>query len=188
MNPRMAPRTAVRWSTMRSQGLLALVIKAKNYSCSSSRTIPEETLLPHPKNSSVRWDEVRLKQPSSLAATWKTRTSELGKAWDARAAILRASTVTRGRRTGWRERKASLTRPWFCFLVPHLWESALCDGCDLFGGGQGLFDARADCRASQVVARQKKARKAAQILLDGRQPVAVPEIVLRKGTRPNRDA
>lgn len=69
---------------------------------------------------------MRLKQRSSLGATWKTRTSELGK----------QSTVTRGRERGGEREKHPLTRLWFCvFAEPHLWESALCYGCDLFGGG-----------------------------------------------------
>src|SRR5438876_7747520 len=78
---------------------------------------------------------------------------------------------------------------------PRLWntthvymhKSALGHGGDFFGDGQRLFRARANCWTSQVIARQKKARKTCQIFADGSQPVAVPEIVLRKCPRPNRD-
>lgn len=45
------------------------------------------------------------------------------------------------------------------FEEAHLQESALSWRCDLFGNGEGLFHTRADCRASQVIARQKKARE-----------------------------
>src|SRR5207244_8900163 len=50
---------------------------------------------------------------------------------------------------------------------PRLWntthvymhKSALGHGGDFFGDGQRLFRARANCWTSQVIARQKKARK-----------------------------
>lgn len=45
------------------------------------------------------------------------------------------------------------------FEEAHLEESARSCRCDFFGYGQGLFHTRADCRASQVIARQKKARQ-----------------------------
>ena len=53
-----------------------------------------------------------------------------------------------------------LEDPWRCvFEEAHLEESALSCRCDFFGDGQGLFHTRANCRASQVIARQKKARE-----------------------------
>src|SRR5438034_3536623 len=57
---------------------------------------------------------------------------------------------------------------------PRLWntthvymhKSALGHGGDFFGDGQRLFRARANCWTSQVIARQKKARKTCQIFAD----------------------
>src|SRR5947199_10807671 len=70
---------------------------------------------------------------------------------------------------------------------PRLWntthvymhKTALVHGGDFFGDGQRLFPARANCCTSQVIARQKKARKTSHIFADGSHPDTVPAIILR---------
>ena len=53
---------------------------------------------------------------------------------------------------------------------------------------QRLFDARADGRSTQVIAREPNPRLLPQKFGDGGQAVAVAEIVLREGASPNGDA
>ena len=52
---------------------------------------------------------------------------------------------------------------------------------------QGLFDARAYGRSTQVIAREPNPRVIPQKFGDGGQAVAVAEIVLRESARPNGD-
>jgi len=52
---------------------------------------------------------------------------------------------------------------------------------------QGLFDARADGGPTQVIAREPNSRVLPQKFGDGGQTVAVAEVVLREGARPNGD-
>ncbi len=58
---------------------------------------------------------------------------------------------------------------------------------DLFGDRQGLIDAGADGGALQVIAGQPETGKARATFCDCGQSVAVTEVVLRQGARPNRD-
>ena len=57
----------------------------------------------------------------------------------------------------------------------------------LFGDFQSLIDAGADGRPAQVIAREPEAGEARAKVCDRRQAVAVTEVVLRQGARPNRD-
>src|SRR5882757_6892066 len=58
---------------------------------------------------------------------------------------------------------------------------------DLFGDREGLIDAGADGGALQVIAGQPETGKARATFCDCGQSVAVTEVVLRQGARPNRD-
>jgi len=56
-----------------------------------------------------------------------------------------------------------------------------------FGDHQGLIDAGADGGALQIIACQPETWKARATFCDCGQSVAVAEVVLRQGVRPNRD-
>ena len=60
-------------------------------------------------------------------------------------------------------------------------------GFGFIGDRERLLDARSDGRTAQIIASQKKARKARQAFVDRSQPIRVAEMVLRKGARPNCD-
>src|SRR5215467_1577144 len=57
----------------------------------------------------------------------------------------------------------------------------------LFSYSKCLLYAGANGRTAQVIAGQKKSRKARQVLVEGSQPLSVAEVVLRQRTRPDGD-